>query len=463
MRTDWIEVGLGTICDFIGGGTPSKSNPKYWVGEIPWASIKDLKGSFLIRTEDSISEEGLKNSASNLALANEIILATRINPGRPIISKIRVAINQDLKIVKPVLEFSPRFLFYLFKEIEPNVLKLSSGTTVLGINLANLKSIAVPLPPLPEQRAIVARIEELFSELDHAVSSLQAAQAKLDIYRQAVLKKAFEGKADDKELTKFLGSEVKPEFGKERLKDGWRWESIGEVVSEINNGYTPKREFLNSIDSEIPFIKVYNLNFDGSFNFEKNPTFVPKVIHNSSLKRSICLPGDVLINIVGPPLGKVSIVPADFSEWNINQAIVRFRPNERVSSKFLSYYLQNPEVIKWLESTSNTTAGQRNIRVSVCREIPLALPKSIEEQTQIVQEIESRLSVADKLAETIQTSLQKAEALRQSILKKAFEGRLLSEAEVEACRKEADWEPTERLLERIRQDKGRNSKRGKGK
>ena len=99
-----------------------------------------------------------------------------------------------------------------------------------------------------------------------------------------------------------------------------------------------------------------------------------------------------------------------------------------------------------------TGTAIKRIILKKIKQTKIPLPP-IQEQTQIVQEIESRLSVADKLAETILTSLQKAEALRQSILKKAFEGRLLSDAEVEACRKEADWEPVEKLLERIKQEK----------
>src|SRR5690606_16679830 len=101
----------------------------------------------------------------------------------------------------------------------------------------------------------------------------------------------------------------------------------------------------------------------------------------------------------------------------------------------------------------SSSSQQPNIGSTKIEQFDFILPNTLDEQYQIVQEIESRLSVADKLAETTQLNLQKSEALRQSILKKAFEGRLLSEAELEACRKEADWEPEERLLERIKQEK----------
>jgi len=115
------------------------------------------------------------------------------------------------------------------------------------------------------------------------------------------------------------------------------------------------------------------------------------------------------------------------------------------------YFIQSPTGFRNMTGEMTGTAIKRIILKKI-KQTKIPLPP-IQEQTKIVQEIESRLSVADKLAETILTSLQKAEALRQSILKKAFEGRLLSDAEVEACRKETDWEPVEKLLERIKQEK----------
>lgn len=197
MREDWIKIDLGEICNFVGGGIPSKKISDFWNGPIPWASIKDIKGDYLNKTKDYITENGLENSSTNLALPNEIIIGTRISPGKPIITKIKTAINQDLKIVKPKITLSTPFLFYVFKNIERKIIKVSSGTTVLGINLNNLREIKISLAPLPEQRAIVAKIEQLFSELDNGVANLKAAKDKLEIYREAVLQKAFEG-----ELTK---------------------------------------------------------------------------------------------------------------------------------------------------------------------------------------------------------------------------------------------------------------------
>lgn len=266
--------------------------------------------------------------------------------------------------------------------------------------ISDYSKIPVSLPPLPTQQAIVTRIESLFAELDKAAEHLRTAQQQLKTYRQAV-------------LNHWLNNE-----------DGkWEMVPIKEIISVISNGSTPKADKMFS-KGEIQFLKVYNLNFDGSINLSKEPVFIERDTHETLLKRSQTKQGDVLINIVGPPLGKVSIIPEGEKEYNINQAIVMFRPNEFVTSKFLAYYLMSPQVIAWLTSTSKATAGQYNVKVSTCREI--MFPKiSISDQRRIVQEIESRLSQAEAAEASIAEALQKTEALRQSILKKAFSGELV--------------------------------------
>ena len=215
-------------------------------------------------------------------------------------------------------------------------------------------------------------------------------------------------------------------INKNELPKNWKWVKTSEAIKIINNGYTPKSQFLSNGFGEIPFIKVYNLNFDGSLNFKKNPTFIPSATHQSDLKRSICYPGDVLINIVGPPLGKVSIVTNQYPEWNINQASVLFRPNEQILSKYISYFLQNPVTINWLEGTSKATAGQWNVKVSTCREIPLPLPP-LAEQERIVARIEELFSELDVGIASLKTAQAQLKTYRHAVLKYAFEGKLTNE------------------------------------
>ncbi len=492
-KVGWVKIELGQLCDVVRGASPRPmGDPRYFTGDIPFIKIGDvtkISGKTIFDSEVHVNEEGAKRS--RLLKKGSLILS---NSGTVCIPKflgVDACIHDGFVTFNNMPDFVlQNFLFHYFHYIRPYVIqKHKQGVTQVNLNTTIVKEFEFSLLPLPEQRAIVSKIEQLFSELDNGISNLKLAQEQLKVYRQAVLKKAFEGELtkkwreqqtdlpDAKNLLEQISKErevaakvigkkqkaVKP-FTKDEstelstIPDGWKWVKTAEIIDPINNGYTPKANFLSSGLGEIPFIKVYNLNFDGSLNFQKDPTFIPKIIHQKELARSITYPGDVLINIVGPPLGKVSIVSRQFPEWNINQAIVLFRPNDWVTTKIISYYLQNPKTIQWLENTSKATAGQFNVKVSTCREIPFPLI-SMEEQQAIVQEIETRLSVCDKIEQDIETNLKKSEALRQSILKKAFEGKLLNEKELAEVREAEDWEPAEVLLERIKAEKAKNGKK----
>lgn len=379
--------------------------------------------------------------------------------------------------IKTSISLCDKYIYHLLSSL--NLGSLDSSTAIPGINRNQVYDVKVSLPPLKEQRRIVSKIESLFSELDEAEKRLQKVKYQLKVYRQALLKSAFEGKLTEiwrrdnntetvvnllekvqeqrqihfeqeikvweeevlkrdingrktKKPTKPKEPYSAPVLTKQELTKlapipkEWTWVKTSQVISVINNGYTPKSNFLSEGFGEIPFIKVYNLTFNGVLDFNVKPTYIPKENHVKDLKRSICYPNDVLINIVGPPLGKVAIVPEFHNEWNINQAIVLFRPNSFIISKYISFFMQYSKTIQWLTDTAIGTAGQRNIKVSTCREIPI-LFMSIEEQYKIVELLDSAFSIKEKLEETIKTCSKKAVALRQSILKTAFEGKLIEQ------------------------------------
>jgi type I restriction enzyme S subunit len=429
----WKWVDLGEIARMATGHTPSRNFPEYWGGDIPWISVRDARpfhGRTITSTHENTNDLGIANSAAVVLPKDTVCLSRTGSIGYSIILGKEMATSQGFVNWICSEALIPRFLQLLFVAENTFLHSISEGVAHTTIYFPEAKAFHVALPPLAEQHRIVARIEELFSSLDKGIESLKTAREQLKVYRQAVLKWAFEGRLTN------------PNLKEGELPEGWVETTTGEVLETINNGYTPTKEYLSEGSGEVPFLKVYNLNFDGTLNYKKNPTFITRAIHLKELKRSICYPGDVLINIVGPPLGKVSIVTSHYPEWNINQAIVMFRPNNKLVSKYLSYFLQSPITIDWLEGTSKATAGQWNVKVTTCRQIPINLPSSVEEQLRIVHEIESRLSVCDKIEESIEQSLQQAEALRQSILKKAFEGKLVPQ--------DPSDEPASVLLERIR-------------
>ena len=293
---------------------------------------------------------------------------------------------------------SQEYLYYFLqgKYALLNTKKKGTGTPHLDANILNQQKLVVP--SLEEQKRVVARIEELFSELDNGIETLKKTKQQLAVYRQAVLKEAFES----------------PAASYRRLED---------LCFFITKGTTPAKATMTAGNGEIPFIKVYNLTFDNTLDFSIDPTFVDKDTHIGFLGRSIVYPGDVLMNIVGPPMGKVSIVPDLYSEWNINQAIARFRCLEGLYNKYLAYFLGYSDTVEKMKSKAKATAGQFNLTLEICRDIQIPIP-TIEDQKKIVFDIETKLSQQQKIADTIELALQQAEAMRQSILKKAFEGEL---------------------------------------
>ncbi len=395
LPKDWKYKRLGEMFNFVGGGTPSKTQTDFWNGKLNWASVKDVKGDYLNSTKDFITDKGLKNSASNLAEKGDVILITRISPGKSIITNIQTAVNQDLKIAKPKFKTSSKFIYYFFCAIERDCIKKSSGTTVLGITLNNLNELLIPDLSIEEQNGIVSKIEELFSELDKGIEDLKTAQQQLKIYRQSVLKYAFEGK-------------------KRILFEN--------IIESSQNGLSKR----NGLEGEefnvlrLADIKNNSIVVDNSRKI--------KMTSSEILKYKLKEEDLVCIRVNGSKdlVGKIVYVTKNDTQnkWAFCDHFIRFTIKENFNSKFVYHYFQTVEVRKFIHDNIVTSAGQNTVSQVTIKNV-LVPDCRIEEQHQIVQEIETRLSVADKMEESIVQSLLQAEALRQSILKKAFSGQLL--------------------------------------
>lgn len=229
------------------------------------------------------------------------------------------------------------------------------------------------------------------------------------------------------------------------LPIGWAWSVPSEFCSVVASGSTPTSDKMFEGQGEVPFIKVYNLTHHGKLDFSVRPTFIGRDTHALQLKRSIARPGDVLINIVGPPLGKVSLVPNDFPEWNINQAIVLFRPCEGVFNRYLSFAFLTDSIMKRVTRLSKATAGQSNIGVSMCRHllpVPLA---PLNEQRRIVGRIEELFSDLEAGVAALTRARANLKRYRASVLKAAVEGALTAEWRTQ----HPQIESASKLLERI--------------
>lgn len=186
---------MSEIYNFIGGGTPSKKVSSYWNGNINWASVKDIKGEYISSTIDKITELGLEKSSAKVAAKGDVILITRITPGKVVIAADSIAVNQDLKIVKPkVSNIDNRFTYYLFQYIEKQIIDLSKGTTVSGIRINELNDIDIEIPNLEGQVMLVAELEKQTSLIENIENIIKQYLKKNELLRLAILNKAFQGK-----------------------------------------------------------------------------------------------------------------------------------------------------------------------------------------------------------------------------------------------------------------------------
>lgn len=152
---------LGELVRFVGGGTPSRDNPAYWGGSIAWASVKDLTSQKLKTTVESITEEGLENSAASLVPPGTVILASRVGLGKVCINEIPVAINQDLKALVPKNgNINPRYLLYFLMSEAETLEQAGIGATVKGLKITDFERMEVLYPPFAEQERIVKILDE---------------------------------------------------------------------------------------------------------------------------------------------------------------------------------------------------------------------------------------------------------------------------------------------------------------
>ncbi|WP_291728910.1 restriction endonuclease subunit S, partial [Bernardetia sp.] len=274
--------------------------------------------------------------------------------------------------------------------------------------------LPIKLPPLSEQRAIVSKLESLFSELDKGIENIQKAQQQLEIYRQAVLKKAFEGGYTSKKLEE---SKLPKEWKLIKLRD----------ICDMKAGFFIKASQIS---------KDYKDNLFPCYGGNGLRGYVESMTHEGTFP---------IVGRQGALCGNVHLVNGKF---HATEHAVVVKAKNNIDTKCLYYKLLQMRLNQY-----STGTAQPGLSVNKVVQVETIFPLNLQEQKQIVQEIESRLSVCDKLNESITESLEKAESLRQSILKKAFEGKLLTSAELAACKKEADYEPAQKLLERIQAEK----------
>lgn len=307
-----------------------------------------------------------------------------------------------VKVLKPQSFIYSKFLFWLLK-----------GTPFPSLGYRRhfpvLKKMVAPLPPLDEQQRLVARIESLFAKLDAAKAKVQTVLDSHETRKAALLHDAFAGK---------LTAKWRKEQG--LSLNVWRIEKLENLCEKITCGKTPKNDI--APQGEIPYLKVYNIVND-KIDFQSKPQYIPRDVHETKLKSSRLKPNDVVMNIVGPPLRKIAVIPDTYPEWNMNQAIVRFRPKDDLNYRFLYYALLNPETLDDVIQKTKGVVGQANISITQSRNLKIKLP-SLPEQQEIVRILDRLLAREQCVQQAAAETLAAIDSMKQSILARAFRGEL---------------------------------------
>lgn len=191
----WEKKKLGEICHTTSGGTPSRKNPSYYYGNIPWVKSGELEKGIIYDTEEKISEDALRNSSAKVFPQGTLLIALYgATIGKLGFLGVEAATNQAICGIFKSDIINLKFLSYYLFHKRNKLIEQGAGGAQPNISQTILKELEVLIPPFQEQHRIVAKIEELFSSLDKGIESLKTAQQQLKVYRHAVLKWAFEGR-----------------------------------------------------------------------------------------------------------------------------------------------------------------------------------------------------------------------------------------------------------------------------
>lgn len=502
LPNHWEWTSLKEIGQVVSGGTPSTKSKEYWNGTVNWISPADLSGfngKYIARGAKSISRLGLDNSSAKLLPTGAVLFSSRAPVGYVAIAAEPLATNQGFKNLVPQSGIDPEYLYYYLKASKDLAEARASGTTFKELSGKAFSQLPIAVPPLNEQRRIVAKIEELFSELDNGLESLKDARAQLKTYRQSLLKAAFEGclteqwrrdNADRLETADQLLNRIREERKAryEQQLQEWKsavtnWEADGKPgrkprkpnapktvtetpkapesdmpaswgmiriadVADVGTGVTPLKKRTDYYEEgTIPWVTSGAVN--DAYVREPSGYVTERALNETNLR--LYPVGTLLVAMYGEgkTRGKASELAVDATTNQALAAISCHGGNAGIQPYLKWFLIHNYEQIRRFSSGG----VQPNLNLGIIENTAFPLC-SFEEQKEIVNRLEVSFSRIREMERTTESTLRRSEALRQSILKRAFEGKLV--------RQDPGDEPASALLDRIRAEQEKEPKSTKG-
>lgn len=379
------------------GGTPSKKHPEYYKdGTIPWVRSGELENGAIRDTEIKITQAGLDASSAKIFPKGTLLIALYgATIGKLAYLDIEACTNQAVCGIFENEKVSQKYLYYFLLFHRPNLIKQGIGGAQPNISQTILKKMMVSYPcDKAEQLRIVGKIEELSSRLDASVAELQTAKEKLKVYRQAVYSSVYDGMRDLQPITSFF---------------------------EITGGLT-KNSRRNELPLQMPYLRVANVYYN-----QLDLSEIKEIgVTEQEIDRCLLEKNDLLFvegNGSKSQIGRVAIWNGQIPKCLHQNHIVKGRPLGNMLSEYALYYLISNEGRKQIVNIAKSTSGLYTLSTNKIKGLKVPYC-DLNAQKKILDNLKEKLSVYDSIEQTIDASLQQAEALRQSILKQAFEGEL---------------------------------------
>lgn len=449
LPVSWKLTTLGEAFKWGSGGTPKRTNPRYYDGKIPWLIIGDLNDGVVADSDTKITEAGLNESSAKWVEPGSVLLAMYGSIGKLGIAGARLTTNQAIAFTKPD-PIDTKYLFYYLMFTRGDLASLGKGATQKNISQTVIKAFPFVLVPLDQQKLIVAEIEKQFSRLDEAVANLKRVKANLKRYKAAVLKSAVEGRLVETEasiarregrsyetgeqlLQRILETRRSQWKGKGKYKEpavpdtsdlpklpeGWVWATV-EHLASIQLGKMLDRH-KHQLGKELPYLRNINVRWDSVDTSDLLKMF----FKDGELDRYGLRAGDVLVCEGGEP-GRAAIWKGQISGMMYQKAIHRVRFVTGYEQKLLVFYLEYLAKTGRLERWCTGSTIKHFTRESFAQ-LPIPVIP-VTEQLRILAEVDRRLSLLHETEAQVDANLQRAERLRQSVLASAFTGKLAKRA-----------------------------------
>ncbi|WP_312763530.1 restriction endonuclease subunit S [Epilithonimonas sp.] len=458
----WLWTTIGDIAILSSGGTPDRGNRSYFKGDIPWVKSGELNYNTIVETEETISQEALESSSAKILPSGTLLIALYGSTvGKLAFLGIDAATNQAVAALKTTKSFESKYLYYYLLNNRERLLQKRVGGAQPNISQKILQIFPIPLAALYEQRIIVHQIESLFSKLYEAEKGLRTANNSLKTYRQVLLKNAFEGmltknwrkdlpidayqelteirrKRKDKYNTEIVNKKEKKikinfefDYKKDNKISSWAVSSLDNLIN-INarigwRGLT-KKEYTNE---GALFLSVHSLNYGKNVVF-KDANFISIERYEESPEIQL-KENDILLCKDGAGIGKVGIIKKMPDIATVNSSLLVIDAREVFNPDFLYYFFLGPDMQRLVNEKISGSAIPHLFQKDI-KKFKLKVPPILE-QDKIVEILESRFTLVDNLEKTIDNVLNEIIALKQSILKKAFEGRLVNYTSKESVEK----------------------------